>query len=60
MKYILKLVNENEWLQYATKLIRERGNKSDEELLKEILTFNFKFDTISNECQVSSIDSQNP
>lgn len=43
----LILLNKNEWLQHATDIVKSRKLKSPEELLRDILTFDFKFGAIS-------------
>lgn len=60
MKCTLKVLNKDEWLHYASKIIEKQETKNDEELLKEIVKFNYKFDTIPDESQVSSVEPQSP
>ncbi len=61
-KYCIEVVvsNWDEWVLHAKKVLANRGLKTEDELLAEIFKFDFKFETISSEHQVSSIDSQNP
>ena len=42
-----KISNEDEWLEYASEIIKNRSSKSNEQLLEEISTFDFKFEFIS-------------
>ncbi|MBQ7353122.1 MAG: hypothetical protein IJW54_03860 [Clostridia bacterium] len=58
MKVLLEFLNEDEWLQHASKLMKERGTKSDEEILKEIVKFDYKFSLIPDESQVSLTEPQ--
>lgn len=45
--YEIEWLNKDEWLKHAIKVMKARGNKSDEEILNEIVKFDFKFDIIS-------------
>lgn len=42
----LVLLNKEEWLQHASKMIESNRDKNNEELLKDILTFDFKLGTV--------------
>ena len=42
----LVLLNKTEWLQHASKMIESNRSKNNEELLKDVLTFDFEFGTI--------------
>lgn len=42
----LVLWNKTEWLQHASKMIESKRSKNNEELLKDILTFDFELGTI--------------
>lgn len=42
----LVLLNKTKWLQHALKMIKANRNKNNEELLKDILTFDFELGTI--------------
>lgn len=44
--YKLVLLNKTEWLLHASKMIESNRNKNNEELLKDILTFDFELGTI--------------
>ena len=43
----LMLENKKEWLEYANNIVKSNKDKNLEELLEDILTFDFKFDVIS-------------
>ena len=62
MKYYCKLIvsNWDEWEQHAKKVLENRGSKTDEEVLAEIVKFDYKFDLIPDEPQSSLTESQNP
>ncbi len=45
--YEIVWLNKDEWWQYAIKVMKMRGNKSEEEVLNEIIKFDYKFDVIS-------------
>ena len=57
-KCTLKLLNEDEWLRHASKIISSNPNKSNSDLLNELFRFNFKFDTILDEPQASLTEFQ--
>lgn len=42
----LVILNKTEWLQHASKMIESNRDKNNEELLKDILTFDFKLGTV--------------
>lgn len=42
----LILLNKDEWVQHSMEMVKSRGIKSDEEVLRDIVTFDFKFGTI--------------
>lgn len=58
VKCILTLSNKDEWVQHITEIVNSRGEKSDEELLKEIVTFDFKFETILEQFPISLTEKQ--
>ena len=43
---ILVLKNKEYWIEYATNILKSNKDKPPEVLLTDILTFDFKFDTI--------------
>lgn len=51
IKSTLILLNKKQWLSHAAEVIRLRGMKNDDELIKEILSFNFKFGLIPDKPQ---------
>lgn len=40
------ITNMDEWEEHLKKVIESKGSKSNEELFKEAITFDFKYDTI--------------
>ena len=42
----LTLLNKEDWLQYATKILETNRNRNTDEILKDIVTFDFKFEVI--------------
>ena len=61
-KYYIKAVisNWDEWEQHAKKVLENRGSKNDEEVLSEIVKFDYKFDFIPDEPQSFLTEPQNP
>lgn len=61
-KYYIDVVilNKDEWEQHIKKVLANRGFKTDDEILEECCTFDFKFGTISAQPQSSSSETQNP
>ena len=57
--YEIEWINKDEWLKYVLKVVKNRGSKTNEELLEEACTFDFKFGSISPQSQFSSSESQN-
>ena len=44
--YEIEWINKDEWLEHAKKVLKNRGTKIDEEVLNEVVKFDYKFDTI--------------
>lgn len=42
--------NEGEWKEHLAKVVKSSESKTQEELLEEALTFDFKFDFIPQRC----------
>lgn len=53
------VTNWDEWEERAKKLLENRGSKTDDEILEEIVKFDYKFNFISDEPQFSLTESQN-
>lgn len=45
--YEVEWLNKDEWLEHTKKVLKNRGSKTDEEVLNEIVKFDYKFDVIS-------------
>ena len=57
--YEIEWINQDEWLKHLYNAVKNRGSKTDEELVLEASNFDFKFDSISSQSQSSSIEPQN-
>ncbi len=53
------VTNWDEWEERAKELLKNRGSKTDDEILEEIVKFDYKLDFISDEPPFSLTESQN-
>ena len=57
--YKIEWINQDEWLKHLDNVIKNRGSKTDEELILEASAFDFKFGSISPQSHFSSTEPQN-
>lgn len=55
-KIKLEWLNKDEWIEYLNKVIKNRGSKTDGQLLEEACAFDFKFGFISPQSHSSTED----
>lgn len=56
--YEIEWLNKDEWLEHAKKVLKNRGSKTDEEVLNEIVKFDYKFGSILPQSHSSSTEEE--